>query len=322
MAISGTEKRVVVVDDSKTIQAMLDTAFSNRPGFRVVGIAGDAESAVEMIRRLMPDIVTIDLCMPYLDGATLLEMLSDLKSVCKIVVSDRATANLLLTARLFEAGASMCLSKSDLARDPGEFFRRILAAADALAKHKQASSNDARDRHPSASDQGPAVPALSFPLPMDEEARLRLIAQKALANPTRERQFDLITQHVAKLTAFPACLLTVIDRRTQWVKSAYGLEMESTPRHQAFCNYTIAQEGAFVIQNAASDVRFTHNSLVAAPAHIRSYAGHPVRTKEGVNVAALCVVDMRIRTVSKHVLDQLAGMPEIVAELVNQRTTG
>lgn len=42
-------------------------------------------------------------------------------------------------------------------------------------------------------------------------------------------------------------------------------------------------------------------------------------TSDGVTVGALCVIDNRVRTVSKHVLDQLAGMSEIVAEMINQR---
>jgi chemotaxis response regulator CheB len=67
-------RRVVVVDDSRTIQAILDNAFSARTDFRVVGFAADGNVAAEMIRRLMPDVVTIDLAMPYIDGEALLHI--------------------------------------------------------------------------------------------------------------------------------------------------------------------------------------------------------------------------------------------------------
>ena len=87
MGSSPLQLKVVIVDDSRTVQAMLDNAFSKRTDFDVVGFASDAPSAAEMVRRLKPNIVTIDLCMPYLDGAALLEMLSDTPTVCKIVVS-------------------------------------------------------------------------------------------------------------------------------------------------------------------------------------------------------------------------------------------
>ena len=114
--------RVVIVDDSRTIQAMLDNAFSKRTDFRVVGFSSDAATAVDMIRNLMPDIVTIDLNMPYIDGATLLRMIADLETVCKIIVSDAPLKNLALAASLGQAGAALCLGKTDLAADPDAFF--------------------------------------------------------------------------------------------------------------------------------------------------------------------------------------------------------
>ena len=321
MAVSGAERRVVIVDDSRTIQAMLDGAFNNRPGFQVVGVASDAESAVEMIRRLTPDIVTIDLCMPHLDGAALLQMIGDINDLCKIVVSDTPVTNLVLTSKLLKAGASACVGKSELGRDPDAFFKKINAAFAAVARERRQHSNGADGpgvRHPEVTGIG-EDPHLSFPVPTDENARIELIRAKGLANASRERQFDLITKHVARITAFPACMLTVIDRETQWIKSAYGIELESTPRHQAFCNYTISQGGAFVVADSGLDDRFARNALVTGAPNIRSYVGHPVVTNDGVNIAALCVIDTRVRTAPRLVIDQLADLSEIIAELIDQR---
>jgi DNA-binding NarL/FixJ family response regulator len=316
------KRRVVIVDDSRTIQAMLDNAFSKRTDFRVVGFSSDAVMAVEMIRRLMPDIVTIDLNMPYIDGATLLKMIADLTTVCKIVVSDAPLNNLALAASLIQSGAALCLGKSDLAADPDQFFSKINAAAMTTSKGKRhyLSTID------SVKDQGAAVARVpqatrerAFPVPADEKERIQIVRQKRLTNSDRERQFDLVTKHVARATGFPVSLLTFMDRDTQWIKSANGLDLDSTPREEAFCNYTIAQGGAFVVANAANDERFSHFPSVTNAPSIRCYAGHPVTTSDGVTVGSLCVIDNRVRTVSKNVLDQLAGMSEIVAEMINQR---
>lgn len=315
------QRRVVIVDDSRTIQAFLDHAFGKRPDFRVVGFAGDATMAAEMIRRLMPDIVTIDLEMPYIDGAALLHMVSDLPRICKVVVSDVPDKNLSLNAALTEAGAAVCLSKRELAANPDQFFARINAAADAQLDNRRHYSRAAHEasgapRRPDG-DQGQADPG--FPVPIDEAARLRILRQKNLANSVRERTFDLVTDHIRKVTGFPVCLLTFIDRNVQWIKSASGFDVGRTPRDQAFCNYTIAQGGPFVVTNAATDCRFAKNPLVTGSPGIRCYAGHPVTTADGVQVGALCVIDNRVRSVSKHVLDELAGMSAIVADLIEQR---
>lgn len=323
MTHTSLERRVVIVDDSRTIQALLDNAFSGRPDFRVVGFSSDANIAAEMIRRLMPDVVTIDLCMPYLNGAALLEMIGDLTGVCKVIVSDQPIKNILLASKLLQAGASVCLGKRELVDNPDAFFKKINAAANAVANGKRRYLNGVRGPAPLT-----AVPAQgisgrnatqNYPIPLDEAKRLDILNRKNLNNSARERQFDLITRHVARITAFPVCLLTFIDRDTQWIKSTIGLEADSMPRHQAFCNYTIAQGGAFVVANAAADDRFSGNPLVLGGPAIRCYAGHPVTTNDGVTVGALCVIDNRVRNVPKHVLDQLAGMSEIVAELIDQR---
>jgi DNA-binding NarL/FixJ family response regulator len=299
---------------------MLDNAFSKRNDFRVVGFANDAMSAVDMIRKFVPDVVTIDLCMPYLDGAGLLDMIKDLRGVCKIVVSDNAMNNLMLTAKLLEAGASVCIAKSDLSKDPAGFFKRINTAVDAMASAKRDPLSPIAARLTTYRHATPTILAksvMTFPVPTDESERIRFIDRNGLANASRERKFDLVTQHVAKATVFPACLLTIIDRDTQWIKSAYGLEVESTPRHQAFCNYTISQGGIFAVSNAATDPRFSGNALVTGLPNIKSYAGHPVENSAGVVVASLCVIDTRVRTVSRHVIEQLAGMAQIVGEMLD-----
>ncbi|KQS51695.1 MULTISPECIES: response regulator [unclassified Sphingomonas] len=316
--------RVVIVDDSRTIQAMLDNAFSKRTDFQVVGFSSDAATAVDMIRNLMPDIVTIDLTMPYIDGATLLRMIADLDTVCKIVVSDAPLKNLALAASLKQAGAALCLGKIDFAADPDAFFAKVRAAAKGTGKgkrHRRATAEGASRWDIAAAQMSPVRADKQFPVPADENERLQFLRGNQLANNERERRFDLVTRHLTRVTDFPVSLLTFIDRDTQWIKSASGLEIGSTPRKEAFCNYTIAQGGAFVVANAASDRRFAHFPSVTDSSSVRCYAGYPVITSDGINVGALCVIDNRVRTVPKHVLDQLAGMADIVAEMIDQGPT-
>lgn len=321
MPDSRMERRVVIVDDSWTIEALLNSALSKRDDFRVVGYCSEVSVAAEMIRRLMPDILIIDLCMAYLDGASLLHAVRDLDQVCKIVVSDHSAKNALLAAKLVEAGAAACLAKSDLVENASAFFDKV---------NEVSSRFGSQDRHYLGTFGGKAYKTFKpagagsdtgtdFPRPTDEKLRLHRISRAKLANSVAERQFDLITMHVAKVTAYPICLLTFIDEDTQWIKSSVGFGIKSTPRDQAICNYTIAQGGAFVVVDAATDARFADNPLVTHGPVIRSYAGHPVFSSDGVIVGALCVIDNRVRTASKHVLDQLAGMAAIVGELVDQR---
>ncbi|MEP6731066.1 MAG: response regulator, partial [bacterium] len=60
--------RILVADDSATARALLVALLNAEPDFRVVGEARNGREAVEMTERLAPDIVTMDIQMPEMDG--------------------------------------------------------------------------------------------------------------------------------------------------------------------------------------------------------------------------------------------------------------
>src|SRR2546425_3258947 len=60
--------RVLVVDDSPTARALLVQVLRTDPEIQVVGEAADGVEAVELTRRLRPDLVTMDIQMPRMDG--------------------------------------------------------------------------------------------------------------------------------------------------------------------------------------------------------------------------------------------------------------
>lgn len=318
----GTQ-RVVIVDDSRTTSAMLEAVLDASPAFRVVGVASDAPTAAKMITEIKPDMVTIDLCMPYIDGAALLDVLAGQNDVCKVVISDHAASSMAMVTRLRNAGAAACIAKRDVVADPAAFVRTMQGIAASFRRP------GAPARSVPSPSQGllRTMPyrglrrsvASGHPIPTDEAERLDYVRRKHLANAEPERQFDLITGYVAQLSTFPVCLMTFIDRETQWLKSAYGLPGSSTPRCEAFCNYTIAQDDCFVVRNAANDPAFASNPLVTGDPHIRTYVGHPIVTEEGIHAGALCVIDTKVRLVTDTLKAQLKGMAEIAAETLNQR---
>lgn len=82
-------KKVLVVDDSaynrKTITAMLESS----PAFKVVGTATDGEDAIKKVITLKPDIITLDLEMPRMDGFTFLRVMMSRFPIPTIVISSR-----------------------------------------------------------------------------------------------------------------------------------------------------------------------------------------------------------------------------------------
>lgn len=60
--------RILVADDSATSRALLVGLFAGEPDFRVVGEAKNGQEAVEMAEQLAPDLITMDVQMPVMDG--------------------------------------------------------------------------------------------------------------------------------------------------------------------------------------------------------------------------------------------------------------
>ncbi len=315
-------RRVVVVDDSRTSQAILEAAFERHPNFVVVGIASDATTGFELACKLAPDLLTIDLCMPYIDGSALLGMLTDHTAICKVIVSEQITKSLALTNKLQAMGASLCISKSQLADDAGAFFKKLEKACEAVeaaqgygAPILKLSSDPARR----AGYRAGKLPVhYGYPVPADEDDRLNALREHGLANAVRERQFDLVTRYTADATGFPLCALTFIDESTQWIKSSYGYDEESTPRSTAICNYTISAGALFVVQNAETDPRFCAFPSVKNDG-LRTYVGYPVTSAAGIRLGALCLADTKVRLVTPTTVKRLSTMADIVGTMIDGR---
>lgn len=308
------KKRVVIVDDSRTMRAALEQIMSLRLGLDIVGMAGDVETAVSMIANLKPDLVTIDLIMPYIDGKVLLERLIDFPAMHKIVVSRHASANLGIVATLEQLGADACLDKSELSNDPERFCAKVLAV---LAQPKRATVHDdgSQTVKPGARPwSGP-----DYPVPLDERARLALLSRLELANDDEDAQLDRLTAHLARTTDFPSCLMTFIDRDQQWIKSAYGFDRGADSRAHAFCNYTLCSDGAFVVADTLRDRRFRRNPFVVGSPYVRTYIGHPITGQSGVRLGAICLLDTQPREASPAIITNLRGMCDIAGSIIDAR---
>jgi two-component system chemotaxis response regulator CheB len=109
--------RVLVVDDSAFVRKTITQMLSRNPFIEVVGIAGDGEEALEKVQQFHPDVVTLDLVMPGLDG---LGFLARQMASCPlpVVVVSTAGGHEDLVLRALEAGAVDFVHKpSTLATD-------------------------------------------------------------------------------------------------------------------------------------------------------------------------------------------------------------
>ncbi|MEO7218399.1 MAG: response regulator transcription factor [Gemmatimonadaceae bacterium] len=153
--MSSNTIRVILADDHAVVRAGLKAVLGSSPEIEVVGEAADGGAAVELVQKLDPDVVIMDLTMEPMDGATATREIVSRKLRARVLVLTMHAEDDYLVPAL-EAGASGYLMKNAADRElvdavrtvaRGEMFIRPSAAkilADGLTRKKPVDADRAR----------------------------------------------------------------------------------------------------------------------------------------------------------------------------------
>ena len=126
--------RVLVVDDSALLREMIADLINEADGMELVGKASDGNDALEQFTRLKPDLVSLDIEMPGMNGLDTLQELLKIKSVPVIMCSALTKHGADVTQQALEFGALDFVAKPDgIADYSGEFKEQFLAKIRNLA---------------------------------------------------------------------------------------------------------------------------------------------------------------------------------------------
>ena len=103
--------RVIVVDDSALVRNLLAEIINRQPDMQCIGAANDPLQAREMIRELNPDVITLDVEMPRMDGIDFLGRLMRLRPMPVVMISTLTERGAEVTMRALELGAVDFVSK-------------------------------------------------------------------------------------------------------------------------------------------------------------------------------------------------------------------
>jgi two-component system chemotaxis response regulator CheB len=106
--------RVVVVDDSALVRSILSEIINRQPDMECIGAASDPIVAREMIRNLNPDVITLDVEMPRMDGIDFLSKLMRLRPMPVVMVSTLTARGAEVTLKALELGAVDFVAKPRL----------------------------------------------------------------------------------------------------------------------------------------------------------------------------------------------------------------
>ena len=160
--------KVVVVDDSALIRGVMKEIINSQPDMEVVGVAPDPIIARELIKQTNPDVLTLDVEMPRMDGLDFLEKLMRLRPMPVVMVSSLTERGSEITLRALELGAVDFVTKPKMSIQSGmlEYTEMISDKIRAASKARLKSRTVPHDQQKPG---GGVLPAIRNPLTSSEK---------------------------------------------------------------------------------------------------------------------------------------------------------
>lgn len=155
--------RVIVVDDSALVRSLLSEIINRQRDMECIGTANDPLVAREMIREMNPDVITLDVEMPRMDGIDFLGRLMRLRPMPVVMISTLTERGAEVTMRALELGAIDFVAKPRVGLASGlndlatQIVDKIRVAA--VAQVRRAAPREASSAHPGAGTGVAAAPA-------------------------------------------------------------------------------------------------------------------------------------------------------------------
>ncbi|MFL5807525.1 MAG: chemotaxis-specific protein-glutamate methyltransferase CheB [Roseiflexaceae bacterium] len=276
--------RVVVVDDSALMRRMITSLLERDPAIRVVGAARDGREAITLVEELRPDIVTMDVRMPVMDGlATTEHLMAYCPTPILVLTASLASHEVDITFRMLDAGALEVIEKPHntsplaLERAGYDLIRRIkmLARVKVVThlrgRRKSGDRGAAQLPHDKPRPAGATIGSTAANALLDKS---RSAAQSRTGSPNGTRPIDHQVAQAAPIVSRPSFPLIVVGASTGGPRVVHQI-LRDLPRDLGAAVMVVQHIAAGFSVGMAEWLA----SASALPVHL-AREGYPIRASE------------------------------------------
>jgi PAS domain S-box-containing protein len=154
---------------------------------------------------------------------------------------------------------------------------------------------------------------------VQDPARLARLKSLDLLDSPAEEAFDRLTRLASAITGAPVALVSLVDDRRQFFKSAVGLpepwaSRRETPLSHSFCQHVVARAEPLIVADAREHP-LVRDNLAVPDLGVVAYAGIPLVLSTGEVLGSFCVVDTKPREWTSH---EIAALTDIAASVISE----
>jgi len=154
----------------------------------------------------------------------------------------------------------------------------------------------------------------------EEQARLDAVRRYQLVDEPVEETYERIAFVSAALFDTPIATVSMVEQHRIWLVATFGLpDVREVGPEPGLCGSAIAQDGVYVVNNAATDPRTREHPLVRGDLGLRFYAAAPIRTHDGYRLGTVNVIDSRPREATPRQLTALEHLAATVSDELELR---
>ncbi len=147
-----------------------------------------------------------------------------------------------------------------------------------------------------------------------ENKRIANLLKYEILDTPPDGAFDEITTLASNIFNVPIAIVSIVDNKRIWFKSAFGLDVEEIPRSPGLCSSAILSDDIYIVEDARKDPRTMTNPLVVGIMGLQFYAAAPLRSADGYNLGTICIIDKNPRILSGKESSMLMQLSRIVMD--------